>query len=154
MLIKKTINLFRPIYWPLVKLYFRFFNNETRGVRVILKNNNEILFVKTSYGLKFNFPGGNLAKDEDAEAGARREVKEELGIEIGRLEFLGTIVPPIEFEYRKNTISIFTAEVPNRDISINNLEISEVKWSPISSPPTMGPVATQIFEYYRQRVVK
>jgi 8-oxo-dGTP pyrophosphatase MutT (NUDIX family) len=148
-LLKRTIKFFRPMYWPFIKAYFRFLSPETRGVRVILTYDGEILFIKSSYGLKYTFPGGNLGKHENAMAGGIREVKEEIGIELQSLNFLGTLIPPIEFEYRKNTISIFTAELPHRDIKINNLEISDFKWLPVANPPSMGHVACQIFELYK-----
>ncbi len=150
--LKRIIRFFRPIYWPLVKVYFLYLSPETRGVRVILTYQDEMLFVKSSYGLKYNFPGGNLGKNEDAQQGGIREIKEELGIQLDQLNFLGTLVPPLEFEYRKNIISIFTAEVPNKNIQTNNLEISDFKWLPISSPPSMGHTACEIFEFYKKRL--
>ena len=148
-IIKKIIGFFRPIYWPLVKIYFLILSPETRGVKIIITNRGDVLFVKNSYGIKYNFPGGNLAKLEEPVVGAKREVKEELGIDVNDLKFLGTIIPPIEFEYRKNTISIFKVEIPSRKININNFEIAEAKWLPISNPPSMGHVACQIFEFYK-----
>lgn len=151
-IIKRLIKFFRPIYWPLVKVYFLYFSPETRGTRVILTHEDKILFVKSSYGLKYTFPGGNLGKQEDAKHGATREIKEELGIDVNQLNFLGTLVPPLEFEYRKNTISIFTAELLSKNIEINNLEISDFKWLPINNPPSMGHTACEIFEFYKKRL--
>lgn len=146
--LKRIIRFFRPVYWPLVKAYYTFISPETRGVRIILTHQDEILFVKNSYGLKYSFPGGNINKNENAEVGAKREAKEELGINIENLIFLGNIIPPLEFEYRENTISIFTSELPNKDVKINNLEIEDFKWLSINNPPSMGHTATQIFEFY------
>lgn len=116
---------------------------------MILTHKGEILFIKSSYGLKYNFPGGNLNRQENPETGAIREIREELGIEVDELNFLGTIIPPLEFEYRKNTISIFTAELSSRSIKINNLEVSDFKWLPQDNPPSMGHVAYQIFNFYK-----
>jgi 8-oxo-dGTP pyrophosphatase MutT (NUDIX family) len=146
--IKRFIKFFRPIYWPFVKAYYLYLSPETRGVRIVLTYKGEILFVKNSYGLKYNFPGGNIGKNENAEFGAKREVKEELGIDLKSLIFLGNIVPPLEYEYRKNTISIFTSELINKDIHINNVEIETYKWLLVTNPPSMGHTANQIFEFY------
>jgi len=150
-IIKKIIRFFRPIYWPFVKAYFLYLSPETRGVRVILTHKGKILFIKNSYGLKYNFPGGNLSKKEIPIDGAKREVKEELGINISKLTLIDTIIPPLEFEYRKNTIYIFTSELSSKDINTNNLEIIDYKWLPVDNPPSMGYVAYQIFEVYKSK---
>ncbi len=149
--LKRIIRYCRPLYWPFIKAYFLYISPETQGVRIILTCKDEILFIKNSYGLKYNFPGGNIGKDGDPEKGIRREVKEELGIDLGEVTYLDRIVPDIKYEYRKNTISIFTSELENKNISINNLEVEEVIWSHKENPPSLGHVAYQIFELYKQK---
>lgn len=149
--VKRVIRFFRPVYWPLVKTYFLYLSPETKGVRVVLTYKDEILFIKNSYGLKYNFPGGNLRKCEDPEQGAKREVKEEIGIDIKELRLLGTIVPPLKYEYRKNTISIFVAELPSEEVNINNLEIEESIWCTKGNPPPLGPVAKMILDMYQTK---
>ena len=146
--LKRIISLLRPIYWPIIKAYFIIFSPETRGVRIILTHKNEILFVKNSYGLKYNFPGGGIGKSEDPEKGIKREVKEELGVDLGGVVYITSLVPDIEYEYRKNTISIFTSELPNKDIKLKSLEIADAQWLPSTNPPSMGHVAYQIFQIY------
>jgi len=146
--IKRFIRFLRPIYWPLVKAYFMYLSPETRGVKIILTHKGEILFIKNSYGLKYNLPGGNLGKNEDPKQGAIREVKEELGIDIKEPTFLGEVIPLLEFEYRKNTISVFTVELPNKNISINNLEVLDFKWLS-TDPPSIGHTANQVLEFYK-----
>jgi 8-oxo-dGTP diphosphatase len=45
------------------------------------------------YG-KYNGLGGKLEPDEDVAAGMRREIREEAGLECGRLDFAGTVSWP------------------------------------------------------------
>ncbi len=147
--IKKLIRFFRPVYWPLIKAYFILFSPETKGARIILTYKNEILFIRHSYGLKYNFPGGGIGKSEDPEDGVKREVREELGIDLDKVHYITSLVPDVAYEYRKNTISIFTAELQTKDININNLEIADAQWLPLTNPPSLGHVAYQIFQLYK-----
>lgn len=153
-ILKRIIRFFRPVYWPLVKVYFVFISPETQGVRIVLTYQGEILFVKNSYGLKYNFPGGGIGRYENPEQGIRREVKEELGIDLGNILYVDSIVPALEYEYRKNTISIFTAELPDKNVYINSLEVEDVQWFTLSSIPSMGHAAYQIFQIYKTKFIR
>lgn len=150
-ILKRIIRYCRPLYWPFVKAYFLYISPETWGVRIILTHKGQILFIKNSYGLKYNFPGGGIGKNEDPEVGIRREVKEELGIDLGEVVYLDSIVPDIKYEYRKNTISIFTSELNNKDITINNLEVESAQWLDPSGRIPLGHVAYQVLELYKNR---
>ncbi len=63
------------------------------GVSVVLTNlAGDVLLLKHSYGPEvWSLPGGGLRKGEDPAEAARREVREELGVEITRLEPIGTL---------------------------------------------------------------
>lgn len=63
------------------------------GVSVIITNlGGDVLLLKHSYGPDvWSLPGGGLARGEDPTEAARREVREELGIELPRVEAIGTL---------------------------------------------------------------
>jgi 8-oxo-dGTP pyrophosphatase MutT (NUDIX family) len=63
------------------------------GVSVIITNlSGEVLLIKHSYGPDvWGLPGGGLRRGEDPLEAARREVREELGIELARIEPLGML---------------------------------------------------------------
>jgi 8-oxo-dGTP pyrophosphatase MutT (NUDIX family) len=63
------------------------------GVSVIITNlSGEVLLIKHSYGPDvWGLPGGGLRRGEDPLEAARREVREELGIALARIEPLGTL---------------------------------------------------------------
>jgi mutator protein MutT len=61
------------------------------SVRALIKNDEKILLVRRASGSpqyigQFELPGGKLEFGEDPEAAVRREVNEELGIEVGVLQ--------------------------------------------------------------------
>lgn len=63
------------------------------GVSVIVTNlSGDVLLLKHSYGPDvWGLPGGGLGRGEDPLEAARREVREELGIELARIEAIGTL---------------------------------------------------------------
>ena len=63
------------------------------GVSVIITNlGGDVLLLKHSYGPDvWGLPGGGIAAGEDPLEAARREVREELGIELARIEPIGTL---------------------------------------------------------------
>jgi 8-oxo-dGTP pyrophosphatase MutT (NUDIX family) len=63
------------------------------GVSVIVTNlSGDVLLLKHSYGPDvWGLPGGGLGRGEDPLEAARREVREELGIELARIEPIGTL---------------------------------------------------------------
>ncbi len=71
------------LLWPGLFAYFRF----SRRARVVLIDDDCILLVKDRFQLWFNqgqwaLPGGGLHRHEAPEAGAVRELKEELGLQL------------------------------------------------------------------------
>ncbi len=95
-----------------------------RGDEVLLGRKTR----KIGKGL-WNGIGGNFDKGEDKtmEDAARREVKEEIGIEVGEMTCLGKI----DFKFPDNTVYrvvMFTTDDYEGELSANLEEISELKW--------------------------
>ncbi len=63
------------------------------GVSVVITNlGGDVLLLRHSYGPDvWSLPGGGLNPGEDPIEAARREVREELGIELARIEPIGTL---------------------------------------------------------------
>ena len=79
--------LYKIIRIP-IKWYWKIFKIQTKGVRVLLIQDNSIILVKHWYNPLIVMPGGGIKKYETPEQAAIREVKEELGFEIEQLEYL------------------------------------------------------------------
>lgn len=129
MKIKKTVyNLILPI----AKLYWYIFKPQSFGARVLIihpQDPNKVLLVLHSYGNStlWNIPGGGYKpKKESADAAAKREVFEELGVEITNLSVLGEY--QTTGEGKIDTVTMFSGTVIDvGDICLNH-EISQLAW--------------------------
>ena len=132
-----AVGLARLAYWFLVR-------PRTRGAKVVLLSNGEVLLVRHTYerGI-YGLPGGGLRSGEDPEAGLRREVREELGIELPALRFLGTVES--EADYARNTVHVFSAELASRaGLVPDPIEIAELRWAPLGELPPVGAATAKI----------
>ena len=65
------------------------------GASIIVEDaEGRILMQQRTDDDTWSYPGGRLEIDETVEDGARREVKEECGLEVGELELLGVFSGP------------------------------------------------------------
>jgi 8-oxo-dGTP pyrophosphatase MutT (NUDIX family) len=71
----------RLVYRPRRRLW-RWFGLERGGVCVAVRSGDAVLLVRHSYRPRLDFPGGGLDRGEAPEACARRELREELGLEV------------------------------------------------------------------------
>lgn len=102
-----------------------------------------ILFVRHTYGDRdaWELPGGGVHRDEDDVAAARREAREELGIDLDRWRELGAIDGV--WHGARLHLACLVADwpggvAPDRD----PVEIAEVGWFALDDPPRpLGPVA-------------
>lgn len=131
---------------PIRKLYWRIFRPRTFGVKCLVENNGRYLLVKNSYGKKFwTVPGGGLNKKESPEEAVRREVREELGIEVQEIKKIGEYESALE--YKRDTIFCFRAQSPSEKFSINHNEISEAQWfTPKDIPESHSTAVGKILE--------
>ncbi len=122
----KLANSLRRIYWFI-------FRPNTVGVKCLIEHDGEYLLIQTSYsGTYWTLPGGGVKKNEKLEDAARREVKEELGIEIGNIQKLGFYNSTAE--YKKDTVYLFRAHVDEKDFKKNH-EVSMAQWFPKDGLP-------------------
>lgn len=104
------------------------------GVSVIVTNlAGDVLLLKHSYGpAVWSLPGGGLSRGEDPIAAARREVREELGVDLARLEVVGTLEE--ELSGSPHTAHIFTG-VCDRQPRPDRREVTEARFFPSHSLP-------------------
>ena len=103
---------------------------------VIERENGDVLLVKQSYRDGWGAPGGLLGRGEDPAVGARREAKEEVGLDV---DTIGEPLVTIDVTARRVDV-IFRCRiqppVPD-DISPASVEIAETRWFPKDALPTM-----------------
>ncbi|WP_241255208.1 NUDIX domain-containing protein [Altererythrobacter sp. BO-6] len=119
------------------------------GCNVILTDlNGSILLLQHSYGpAAWYLPGGGIGKGEDPLAAAVREVREELGLELVRLNALGTFDGVISGS--PHTMHLFAATIdlhPQPD----GREVTEARFFPPHSlPEPLSGMARRALEHWR-----
>jgi ADP-ribose pyrophosphatase YjhB (NUDIX family) len=104
------------------------------GVSVVITNlTGDVLLLKHSYGADvWSLPGGGLRRDEDPLEAARREVREELGIELARIELIGTLDEVLSGSPH---IAHIFAGVCDRQPQPDRREVIEARFFPSHSLP-------------------
>lgn len=141
--------IFRKFFVVIRKLYWFIFRPETKGVKVIVECGGDWLLIKNSYGKKlWTFPGGAVEKREMPEDSAKREVCEEIGIEVSGIREIGRFLNTAE--YKKDTVYCYVAVAIEKDIVKDRGEIKEAKWFHRRSLPSeMSPIAQKISKFYQ-----
>ncbi len=83
------MSAFKKFLYQVYSLRWAFTRPVTVGVRVVLVKDNQVLLVKPSYQEGWYCVGGGVKRGETLEQTARREAREEVGAELGELEFIG-----------------------------------------------------------------
>lgn len=103
---------------------------------IIERQDGAILFVRHSYRKRWGVPGGLLKRGEDAADGARREVREEVGIDI---EILGEATVVVDAEPQRVDV-IFRARpvgAVSDEVVLGSAEIVEARWFPRDALPEL-----------------
>jgi len=127
----------RDIYFDNIKKFrckscdFTFFQNVAAAAAAILEYDGKIIAIKRGQEPqkgKLDMPGGFLDPKETAEDGLKREIKEELHIELGKLKYLGSY--PNIYKYKGvlyNTCDLFYySKVDTPPADFDRTEIEEL----------------------------
>lgn len=102
------------------------------GVGVISNNRGEILIDRRlelgEMGGLWEFPGGKIEPNETVQDCVRREIKEELGIDV----LVGELLTTIEHQYNKFKVTLFVHYCQYIKGTPQTIECSEVRWVNIS----------------------
>jgi 8-oxo-dGTP diphosphatase len=121
------------LVYRFLKIYWFIFRPKTQGVTCLISSGDELLLVRHTYGRSaWTLSGGGLKKNESKEDAVKREVREELGLNITP-EYIGEFTH--NAEYKIDTVFCFVARVEKRDPEIDHREIKEAKWWNINSLP-------------------
>lgn len=99
----------------------------TSGVKCVLTDGDRILLVRHTYGPRaWDLPGGAMHSGEAPQDAARREMMEELGIEISEFSDVGEMV--IHNSHRDDHVYYFSAELRSPSMTIDRGELITARW--------------------------
>lgn len=114
--------------YRVLRVYWRLANPEKRGVKCVLTRDSEVLLVRHTYGReeRWELPGGGVKRGEDPAEAARREAREELGVDLADWRFLGDLFERIDG--KRDRLWCYTTELTSGEIERDGAEIAEVRW--------------------------
>ena len=121
------------------------------GCAVVITNlDGDVLLLRHSYGPKvWALPGGGVEFGEEPADAARREVREELGLTLVKLEALGILEETVSGS--PHTGYLFTS-VSNQHPVPDGREIIEARFFPSHSlPEPLGRVSRERIDVWRKR---
>ena len=127
----------------------RWRRTEITGCCVFISNSaGELLMLRHSYGPPvWALPGGGIAKGEDPEAAARREVFEELGMQLDEVQSLGVRDEVISNSPQKAHLFAAVCEAEPKP---DQREIIEARFfAPDALPEPLGRVTAARLEVWR-----
>jgi ADP-ribose pyrophosphatase YjhB (NUDIX family) len=127
------ISIIYKFVYSSLKIYWFIFRPQTRGVLCLILSGDELLLVRHTYGHSaWTLSGGGFKKNETKEEAVKREVLEELGLNITP-EYIGEFTH--NPEHKNDTVFCFVARVKKQEPKIDHLEIKEAKWWNINDLP-------------------
>lgn len=107
----------------------------TQGVKCLLFDGERVLFVRHAYGDRtaWELPGGGLHRGEDPAVAARREMREELGVDLDRWAPAGCT--ETSGLHKTVTLHLFRAPVHGERIELGLAELEEARWADPAAPP-------------------
>jgi 8-oxo-dGTP pyrophosphatase MutT (NUDIX family) len=118
---------------------FAVFRVRQTGAKCVLEQDGCVLLVRHTYGdrRRWELPGGGVHRGEDVAEGARREVREELGIDVDDLRHVGSRV--LTAFGSTFCVHYFHAELASRTLQRDRGELAAVEWfSPRALPRPLG----------------
>jgi 8-oxo-dGTP pyrophosphatase MutT (NUDIX family) len=108
------------------------------GVKCVLVDSDRILLVQHTYGRRqWDFPGGGLKRNESPLSAARRETKEELGVDIDHWLAIGDVLS--RFQRTNSTMHCFRAELHDPQLTLDHGELLAARWFALDElPPNLA----------------
>ena len=138
-MILKIIHAHGNVLW-------RFFGRNRKAARVLIIYDKKVLLVKKSYEKeKWMMPGGFVKSGEIEETAAKREVLEEVGVHLKRLD--GSFKDSVK-KQGYPLLYTFVAEVESERYTVDGVEIDEARWYPFNILSQINPVAAKMLKKY------
>lgn len=116
-------------------------------MKCVVRDGDRVLFVRHTYGDRgaWELPGGSRRSREPPGGAIRREMREELGIELVELRHLGQVeVAGLD---KSTLMDCFEAATGGAILRLAEDEIAEARWAPLHAPPRpLGPDAAAVLD--------
>jgi len=99
----------------------------THGAGVALWHGGKVLLIRTSYRNSYSLPGGFIHPGEPSEQAARRELREELGVDLSGCELRLAWSGMLPFESRQDTVDIW--EILLENVPAVRIASHELVWA-------------------------
>ena len=121
-----------------------------RGVKGILSHDGRVLLVQHTYGpRRWEIPGGGLRRGEEPIDGVRREIREELGVELGEPTLIAVGAGTGRESRRRMTY--FAAELADERVTPDQREIARAQWhDPAALPAPLGLHVARAIDVWRR----
>jgi 8-oxo-dGTP pyrophosphatase MutT (NUDIX family) len=110
-----------------------------------VRDGDRVLFVRHTYGDRcaWELPGGGRRSREPPAVAIRREMREELGIELVELRELGQV--EVAGSHKHTLMDCFEARTGGAILRLADAELAEARWAPVDAPPRpLGPDAAAV----------
>jgi 8-oxo-dGTP pyrophosphatase MutT (NUDIX family) len=108
-------------------LYWFVRRPRVNGVKCVLTDRSRVLLVRHTYGSRdWDLPGGSMKRKEAPVQAARREMREELGIEVDDWVSVGEV--PASMHHRRDVLHCFQVELHDPALTIDRCELAAVRW--------------------------
>ncbi len=90
------MNIKYSIIFKLKRIYWFIARPKRSGIKCVLTSNGKILMQLRTFGTdKYVFPGGAIKKGESPENALKREIKEDLGLDLSNFESLSSFTQKV-----------------------------------------------------------
>lgn len=132
------------------------------AVGVLILDDSRILLIKRVFqpsAGKWSIPGGVVELEEKVEEAARREVREELGIEVNDLELLGiydSIIKDSDGNVRYHYVIIEYLARPVSTTITPSSEVAEYRWVDLENidEPDVSSSLVEVIKLYREKIIR
>ena len=123
------------VAYRLLRVYWFVARPRTTGVKCVVTREEKVLLVRHTYGpRRWDFPGGGIKRGETPLEAARREFREELGLDIVEWRHLGDRYQRID--NKRNTLHLVGATAGEGELRADGIEIAEARWFGASDLPS------------------
>jgi 8-oxo-dGTP pyrophosphatase MutT (NUDIX family) len=147
----RLLSIIYRILYPVAKTFWFIFRPKTFGVRCLIECNGRLLFICQTYGaVQWTIPGGGIKKKETPEAAIQREVKEEVGILLSEIYFLGKFINTEE--YKIDTVYCYFGKIKTSNLEVDKSEVRRTNWFPWNNLPEQQSVPAQMsLKFYQSQ---